>query len=626
MMEQIESTVTERFENIVRRYPDRLAVKMGDVALTYNELNKAANRIGHAIIDKRGLGSEPIALMFEHGIDAVAAIFGVLKAGKFYVALDGSFPESRVDFILNDSQTNLIVTNETSVELARKHVNESRRIINIGECYSSQHCDNLKTPIASNDLRTLRYTSGSTGSPKGVIYKHGTLLHDISMGKEVDIDDRLSLIHSLAFGSSNTHLFDSLLTGASLFPFDVKQHNVEEFTLWLQENALTKLHIPPSLFRQLAPLAHVHARFPNLRLISLSGEAISKSDFELYRDNFGNHTELEIRMGSTEARHVARAVVNHSFVFPEQGNPAGFGLPDAKLLILDGDGNPVEPGIAGEIAVRGRHLSDGYWHPTELDTSKFIPGINDETEQTYLTGDLGYLMPNGFLIHLGRKDFTVKIRGYRVNFGEIENALLDHPNVEGAAVKAWGRDSGEKFLAAYVCLKDGVNIHVEDLNSFLRLTLPDYMIPSTMTFLEELPLINGKLDRNALPRPHGKRPGFSQAYVPPKTEIEKQLVHIWEEVLDIRPIGIDDNLLDLGAHSLVAAQAITRIIHSCKAELSVKAFFDAPTVAKMAQVVAQAQALRSDSALQRMLQEIESLSDQEAHRLITNEKPPPYAT
>ena len=237
MMDQIESTITERFENIVRRYPNRLAVKMGDVASTYSELNNAANRIAHTIIENRGIGNEPIALLFEHGIDVIIAILGVLKAGKFYVAIDRSFPEARVDFILNDSQAKLLITNRLNIDLARKYRTDYRNVININELHDSEYCDNLDVPITPNDLRTLRYTSGSTGTPKGVICRHGTLLHDILMGKDVHLDDRFSLIHSVAFGSSNIHLFDSLLTGASLFPFDVKHSGIEAFACWLRKLA-----------------------------------------------------------------------------------------------------------------------------------------------------------------------------------------------------------------------------------------------------------------------------------------------------------------------------------------------------------------------------------------------------
>src|SRR5712692_4793925 len=217
--EEIEQSVPDRFEKIVRQYPDRLAVKMGDRALTYDELNRTANRIARAILDKRGPGSEPIALLFEHGIDVIAAIFGVLKAGKFYVAIDPSFPLERIAYIMSDSQAGLIVTNGRNEELAQKQTNDHRVSLTIEEISESLSAGNLGLSMSPDELAAITYTSGSTGDLKGLVHTHETYRHSITdYANEIhlSVDDKLSLLHSVSFGTGRVHLLLSLLNGASL--------------------------------------------------------------------------------------------------------------------------------------------------------------------------------------------------------------------------------------------------------------------------------------------------------------------------------------------------------------------------------------------------------------------------
>jgi hypothetical protein len=294
------------------------------------------------------------------------------------------------------------------------------------------------------------------------------------------------------------------------------------------------------------------------------------------------------------------------------------------LLLLDENGHEVGPDEVGEIAVKSRYLSNGYWRKPELTHAKFSPDPDGGDERIYFTGDLGRRLPDGFLLHLGRKDSMVKVRGYRVELGEIEQTLLTHPQLKEAGVAAWTREPEDTYLAAYIVPRESSRPTVDELRGFLRQKLPDYMIPSAFTFLDCLPSTNGKLDRKALPKPDDKRPPLTQAYVPARDEVEKDLVRIWENVLDVHPIGIHDNFFDLGGNSLSAARVLSRVIKQLQLEITLEPFLKSPTVAEMAVVIEEHQAKTlGEKDLASALDRLDSLSEEEAQRLL-NENIAPH--
>ena len=614
--EWIESSIPGRFESVVARYPERLAVKMRERALTYTELNRAANRIARAVLSQTGPGSEPVAILFEHGIDVIAAILGVLKAGKFYVAIDSSFPAERVGYILKDSQARLIVTNQRNIGLASSHAGCACAFLNIDEIDSRFTEENLAIPIAADDLLLIGYTSGSTGVPKGVVATHSVVAQTVRSAaerKRICVDDRLTLLQLLAFGSGHGHLYISLLNGAAVFPFDAKMAGVESLAQWLGEEKITVYHSSPSLFRLVAESLAGRDQLLDLRLVHLSGAPVTRLDFELYKSNFGAQTLLEFGMGSTEARGICSAIVDHTFSYPEAGTPIGYPHQHNKVLLLDENGREVAPGEVGEIAVMGRHLSFSYWNQPDLTQTKFRSVGSDE--RIFLTGDLGRMRSDGLLIHLGRKDLMVKIRGYRIELTEIENALLAHPQIQEAGIAAWGQEAGQEYLVAYVVTRGGMAPTVSGLRSFLSATLPDYMVPSVFMFLQSLPLTNGKLDRKALPRPDRGRPDLDQRYIAPANEIETKLVQIWEALLDIHPVGVHDNFFELGGHSLTAARIVSRVIESFQLQLPLEALFQSPTIAAMAMIISEHQTKpATEAALAKMLSDIEAMTEEEARK------------
>lgn len=613
--QDLEGSIPARFEKIARRFPDRLAIKDGDLSLTYDQLNRAANRIAHAIRAERGDLSEPIALLFERSIDMIPAILGVLKAGKSYVALDVTQPRIRTNAILDDCQSELILSNRRTCVNTAQFCDSVRTAIDIDQIPANTVDDNVNATITPATLASIVYTSGTTGLPKGVMDTHGNTLESARLLAErihLAVADRLSLLHHLNAASARTNLYLALLNGASLLPLDVRTANPDDFVDWLHREKITILYCPVAFLRHLAMTRPDGVGAPDLRVLHISGAPITRSDFELYRKYFHDGVSLEISMGSTEARSIAAAVVNKQFVFPTEGSPIGYPPPGKSILILDDGHRALPEGEIGEIAVQGKNLNPGYWRQPALTAERYFSAFDGGDEPIYLTGDLGMKLPDGSFVHIGRKDLMVKIRGYRVTLTEIEAALLEHAQVSEAAVAAWDGNTEEKYLAAYVVARQDTLLSVSELNRFLRDRLPEYMMPSAFVFLPALPLTNGKVNRCALPVPSRNRPYLSGVRLAPRTDIERKLTNIWCEVLSLEEIGVNDNFFDLGGHSLLASQVISRVIRTFQRILPIKALFQSPTVAEMAAIIEQSDTPRvTDSDLVDLLRKIETMSNQE---------------
>jgi amino acid adenylation domain-containing protein len=621
-MENVETSIPARFESIARLYPERLAVKDGGQSLTYDQLNRAANLIAHAVLSQRGATSEPIPLLFQHGIDMFPAILGVLKAGKFYLGLDPSLPDERQARMLADSGASLLLSNSRGERLANPKLRRSMGWLNVDQLDQSIAADNPGLSIEGEDPACLLYTSGSTGTPKGIVCPHKNIVFNgVVHGRinKIGVDDKLTLFHSIAFGSSHINLYQSLLNGASIYPFDISTEGVDRIPHWLLEEQITCFHSTPAVFRQFAQSLPVGMNFSALRLINLSGAPVSNVEIELYRKHFPARTTCEISIGSTETHTFASFLIDQDFKLPAEGVPVGYPRPGREILIVGEDGNIAQPGQTGEITVRTRYLNRPFRRPSSTTLNS-----HNADETLFPTGDLGRMLPDGFVIHLGRKDLMVKIRGFRVELGEIERALLAHPQVKDAGVTAWNRELGEEYLVGYIVARPEAVLNVSDLKNFIRSKLPDYMVPSTFVFMDSLPLTNGKLDRRSLPKPDRGRPKLAVSYAAPQNETQSTLVQVWEDVLDVRPIGIHDNFFDLGGHSLTANRVVYRVIHDFQLAIPLRAIFESPTVQAMAAVISAHRGKTLDGqGLMTLLDELESLSDDEAQRLVIEEQKDP---
>jgi amino acid adenylation domain-containing protein len=582
----IEQSISSRFEQMVGRYPERLAVRAGSVAYTYAELDGTANRIAHALLDGGGRGPEPVALMLEHGPPFLQAVLGVLKAGKFYVPIDTALPPARAADMLADLESRLILTNGANAEAARRLAADGARVIDI-DALGETPGTRPDVDASPGDIAYIIYTSGSTGQPKGVVVEHRTALHNAmnyTNGVHYSKDDRISWLNALSTNAAATDFFPALLNGAAVFPFPVREMGVERLARWLDEEAITSYGSVPLIFRLLASTLSGGELFPHLRLIRLGGDRLLRSDVELYRKHFSSRCVLRNGLGSAEVLLIRQHLLDRDSAVTTHVVDVGYPLEDVEVLILGDDGQPRAAGEVGEIAVKSRHMARGYWRRPDLTAARFL--VAPDGERIYLTGDLGRLAPDGCLTYLERVDFQVKIRGKLIAPVEVETALLDVPGIRHAAVVAREDAKGETRLVAYFVPDRAPGPSVGALRRALAATLSSEMIPSAFVALDEMPLTgNNKVDRNALPPPALTRPAIDTAFVAPRTPIEQALVGLWAEALKLPEIGVYDDFFELGGDSLIATQVATRVIDRFGLQLPASALLEAPTVAAMADLV-----------------------------------------
>jgi amino acid adenylation domain-containing protein len=560
---EIEQALPDRFEQQVRKYPDRLAVQGKRGALTYDALNRAANRVARSLLARRAGGQEPVGLLLEHGAPTIVAILGVLKAGQMYLPLDASYPPARITYMLEDSQTNLIVTDAKHLSLAKEWAQRERHVLNLDALEPGLSEQNLGLTIAPDALAYILYTSGSTGQPKGVVQNHRNVLHNImkyTNGSHICADDRLSLLFSHSYSAAVTNTFGALLNGAALFPFDLREEGLAPLATWLIQEEITVYHSVATLFGHFLDTLTGTEAFPRLRLIELTGEPVAARDVERYKRHFAPPCLLHNRMAATEMSIIRQFFLDHETPITGGLVPVGYAVADTEVLVLDEAGQEVGANQTGEIAIKSRYLAPGYWRQPELTRAAFVADPHGGDARLYCTGDVGYLLPDGCLIHLGRKDSRVKIRGYRIELGEVERALLECAALKEAVVVAREETPGDPRLVAYVVPGGQPAPMISEWRRLLQAKLPDYMVPAAFVFLESLPLTpNGKVDRQALPAPHRAGPELEGAFVAPRTPLEALIAEVWQDVLGVDRVGVYDNFFDLGGHSLLAMKVVARL-------------------------------------------------------------------
>ncbi len=586
---ELEQSIPVRFEQQVRRYPDRLAIKTRSHELTYDGLNRASNRVARAVLARRGTGEEPIALLLDQGAPVVASILGVLKAGKFYVPLDLSYPRARTAYMLEDSEAELIVTNTRNLSLAEKLARDRSRVMNLDELDPSLSTENPDIRVSPDLLAYMIYTSGSTGEPKGVVQTHRNVLHDImnyTNAFHICREDRLITLTDYSFADTIRTTHGALLNGGSLYPLDVRNEGVTHLADWLIQQEITIYRSVPTTFRHFIATLDGKQQFPKLRLVYMAGEPVRANDVELYKRHFSSDCIFIDGMGSTECLTYRWCFIDKATKINGSNVPVGYRLEDMEILLLGDDGNEVEHDQIGEIAVRSRYLCPGYWRKPDFTRAAFLSDPESGDERTYRTGDLGLMLHDGCLLHMGRKDFQVKLRGHRIEVAEIEAALLSTKNVKEAIVTLREDRPGDQRLVGYLVPAERPPPTVDALRRALTEKLPGHMVPSAFAMLDALPLLpNGKVDRRALPAPGPGRPDLATPFVAPRTSVEQVLADIWAEVLGLDRIGIHDNFMELGGDSLLAVQVISRVINRLQVQLPLRSLFDSPTVANMAAAI-----------------------------------------
>lgn len=584
--------VVTLFEAQVAVHSTELAVVFQDQQLTFQELNEQANQLADYLIGQGVKQGELVGIALPKSLEMMVGLWAILKSGAAYVPIDPNHPQARINYILEDTSINTLITSQAFRSLFSDKTISNLLLVDDGEFeWKSRTKANPKVDRSDENLAYVIYTSGSTGKPKGTLVSHGNLANYLSHAKVYLIESTGmgSFVHfSMTFDASITALFAPLIYGKSVV-ISAK----ESYEVFKDPNLI---NYAPYDFVKLTP-AHLQLLKPELEKCNysvtkryvLGGEALQVSDFQFLIDQ-GINVELVNEYGPTEA---TVGCTTYTFNTLEAFRATSLGLSIGKpianvaLMVLDENGKQLPIGIAGELCVGGLQVTKGYLNQPELTAEKFIkhPFIADDGALLYKTGDLARWLPDGNLEFLGRIDEQVKIRGHRVELGEIELAVLASDQVKQAVVVA--RKSGEKYeqLVAYVIPK--ASFDENELRKQLKSTLPDYMVPSAIVELAHFPLTsNGKLDKKALPKPSTTARAHQQFQLP-NNPIEAELVDIWKELLQLEKVGTLDDFFELGGHSLLATRVISAVRTRLEVELEIKDLFLHTTIQHLANYIQQ---------------------------------------
>lgn len=582
-----DKCIHEIFETRAEAHPDRVAVVYGNQSLTYGELNSRATQLAAHLRTFKVGPDVPVAICVEPSLDLIVGILGILKAGGAYVPLDPGYPRERLAFMLADTRSPVLLTQKRlASHLPRRAGKICLDTDWAAICHA--HATGAVPHQSPEQLACVMYTSGSTGHPKGVMVPHRAINRLVLNTNYVQLDgsDRLAQISNVSFDAATFEIWGALLSGGQLI--GIRPEVVlspRDFARELRERGITAMFLTAALFNHVA--AEVPGAFESVRTVIAGGEAL---DPNWVRSVLSDRPPKRLvnGYGPTENTTFTCCGLVNDLEESAVNVPIGRPISNTRVYILDANRNPVPVGVPGELYAGGDGLARGYWNRPELTEEKFVAdpfAPAGGKERLYRTGDLARYRPDGSIEFLGRLDQQIKIRGFRVELGEIETILGRHPGVNECVVTASGSGVAKK-LVAYFQVNGGGRPSTQDLRNWLKQNLPDYMVPAAFVEVETWPLTpNGKVDRAALPAPDRPVPMAGRKCATPRDAVELELVRIWEEVLNVRPIGIEDKFFELGGHSLVASRVLARMEKSFGKKLRLATIFQAPTVEELAAIV-----------------------------------------
>ena len=617
------------FEAQVVRTPDAIVAEFQGERLTYRDLNNRANQLAH-YLQEQGVGPESlVGICVRRSLEMLVGILGVLKAGGAYVPLDPKYPSDRIAFMIEDAELRLVLTQRN---LAKDIPSGHATVVCIDDQLQSiakQSEENPNFPVAATNLAYAIYTSGSTGNPKGVMIEHRQIVNfTLAATKAYAIkgEDRILQFASLSFDLSAEEIYPALACGATIvLRTDAMISSAPDFLRSCDEWKISVLDLPTAYWHELTDaLTAEKLTLPaSVRLVIIGGEKALPERVRAWQRVVGDTVRLVNSYGPTETT----VAVTLSDVRDDESDVMrtvliGRPIANTRAYVLDQFFQPVPIGVAGELHLGGAGVARGYIKRPELTAEKFIanPFSDGQGEKIYQTGDLVRYRADGNIEFLGRIDNQIKIRGFRVELEEIEEALRGQLGVSDCVVILREDTNGDKRLVAYV-VAERESVAIGELRNFLKTKLPSYMVPAVFETIESLPLMpNGKIDRRALPEPKAARPEPDESFVLPRTPLEAMLADAWREVLKIEQIGIHENFFDLGGHSLLAAKVVSNVRNILDIELCMVDVFEAPTIAGLAVLL---NARCAQSAAQRelfaLLEELESLTEEAAHARFATE-------
>jgi surfactin family lipopeptide synthetase A len=592
LLDQAGGSVVRAFEAHTERDGGAIAVEFHQTHLTYAALNQKANGLSELLVELGLRPGAPVAICLEPSPLTAVAILGVLKAGGAYVPISSVDPPDRVAYVIGDTGASLLLTEERLLPSVRDMAPHPIALDRVFDSLDDFARGNSDRPCAPGQTAYILYTSGSSGNPKGVMVPHESLAYYLNWHCEHlrpaigHLD--LPLSSSMSFAAGVTQFYTPLVLGRALHVFRQDMlRQPDRVYAWYRAHPEFGLYCVPTLWNELVKFAERQREggdsVAGPRAVLLSGEAATA---QLVERSVALWPALRLwnLYGPTEATANASA----GELLPGATVTLGAPIAGTSLHLVDEEMQelpPSRPGQEGEICISGDGVATGYLNLPELTRERFLPNrfTMNQGKRLFRTGDLAKYTAAGHLVFVGRRDFQVKIRGHRVECGEIEAAMLHHAAVRQAVVLCREHGDTEKALVAYVTFHFARYASVDELRAFLAARLPDYMMPAAFVMLEAFPkLANGKIDRRRLPEPGRMRPDLGYPFVAPRSVRERQLVRVWEETLGLEGLGVDDNFFDLGGDSLKVAAALARLGEAPHGALSYRDFFDHPTPAALA--------------------------------------------
>ncbi|PSB55841.1 non-ribosomal peptide synthetase [Chamaesiphon polymorphus] len=585
--------IHQLFEAQVEKTPDAIAVVFEEEQLTYQQLNYRANQLARYL---HGLGVRSevlVGICVERSIAMVVSLLAILKAGGAYVPLDPNYPQERLSHMLLDSGAQMLLTQQSLLASLPSHPVRVVCLDTDWQMIAMESGTELATDVEPNNLLYVMYTSGSTGLPKGIALSHYALnnliqWHLATMTPGI----RVLQFASISFDASFHEIFAAWCSGGTLFLIP-ESHilDLEKLVHFITKNLIQKIILPVALWQQLAETYGDRPElFTNLIEAVATGEQLRITQQLIDLFSHLDHVTFHNHYGPSETHVVTSYILAESSQQWPSYPPIGKPIANTQIYILDRHLQPVPIGVPGELHIGGDSLARGYLNRPDLTAAKFIsnPFSNDESARLYKTGDLARYFPDGNIEFLGRIDNQVKIRGFRIELGEVEAVLNAHPQVQQAVVLMYGTEAIRKRLVAYIILVREQTLTSEQLRDFLKLQIPEYMIPAAFIFIQTLPLTpNGKVDRKALPAPDETRSSLEIVFVPPQTPVEEVLIQILQEILNVERIGMHDNFFELGGHSLLAMKLVNDIKKKFDLALSVRQVFQSQTAAQLVNIMTQ---------------------------------------
>ncbi len=608
--------------------PEAPALRVLDTTLSYGHLHEQSNRLANLLLQKGLNRGDTVGVFADRSAQVIVSFLAVLKAGGVYLPLDPSYPKERLEYMLDDSGAAFLLTLSGLKDILPGGQRQTIVLDELQEALAGISPDMPDIMFTAEDTAYVIYTSGSTGQPKGVEISHsGITNHCVDMANyyELTPEDNVLQFAALNFDASIEQILPPLISGSTVCMRENDIWDSHQLSQKISTYDLTVINPPTAYWAQMAEHWAAHPELipeNRLRLVIVGGDVLQPQALKNWFQTPLKRIRLINAYGPTEA-----VITATTFEIPAEYNgfrvPIGRPRANRRMYVLDPYGNPAPVNVPGELLIGGNALAKGYLGRPELTEEKFVPNpFITGNERMYKTGDRVRFLPDGTLDFMGRIDFQVKIRGFRIELGEIENALQRMPDISRAVVKAFDTAQGTKALAAYF-----TTVHNEDLDSarmrsFLEEHLPDYMIPALFMRLDEMPVDpSGKINRRLLPEADLSKIKAQTEYVAPRTPTEEKLCDMMKEVLQIERVGIKDNFFDLGGHSMMATQVVSRIRETFDVELSLRTLFENPTAEGIAQALIEAESETQDAeTLDAMLSEIENLSDEEIEKLLNDDE------